>query len=73
MGIEKAEVESGEGLMPGPPGTVIGISGNGMLVMTGEGSLRVLRVRPEGGRSMSGKEFLQGRHGLIGRHFVNRQ
>ena len=73
VGIEKAEVESGEGLMPGTPGTVIGISGNGMLVMTGEGSLRVLRVRPEGGRSMSGKEFLQGRHGLIGRHFVNRQ
>lgn len=51
------------------PGMVVSTLDDGFLVRTGCGNLQVLQVRPEGGRSMSGADFIRGRTHLVGRCF----
>lgn len=46
--------------VPGKPGTVTVIDRKRLLVATGEGSVEILQVQPEGKRSMSATEFLNG-------------
>jgi methionyl-tRNA formyltransferase len=44
-----------------PPGTIVEAGGDVLRVATGQGTLRVLSVQPEGRRAMSAREFLAGR------------
>ena len=48
------------------PGQIIQIVGNSLLVQTGEGILEILEVQPAGKRSMSARDFFNGRHGRVG-------
>ena len=48
------------------PGQIIRIMGSGLLVQTGEGVLVILEVQPAGKRSMSARDFFNGRHGQVG-------
>ncbi|HWQ43438.1 MAG TPA: methionyl-tRNA formyltransferase [Desulfosporosinus sp.] len=48
------------------PGQIIEVLGEGLLVQTGEGVLRILEVQPAGKRPMSARDFFNGRHGQIG-------
>ena len=45
---------------PGAPGTVLGADGAGLLVATGDGVLRVLRLQRPGGKMLPAAEFLRG-------------
>ncbi len=65
--IWAARAEPGQNA--GAPGTVVSASGDGMLVATGQGVLRILEVQPPGGRRMSVKEFLAGRKVAAGERF----
>jgi methionyl-tRNA formyltransferase len=38
----------------------------GLVVAAGEGAVRLLEVRPEGGRTMAGAAYAAGRRGLLG-------
>ncbi|GAB6152371.1 methionyl-tRNA formyltransferase [Desulfosporosinus burensis] len=51
------------------PGQIIQLSGDGLLVQTGEGMLRIWEVQPAGKRSMPAKSFFIGRHGEAGEKF----
>ncbi len=42
------------------PGTVLGTDAEGLLVATGEGAVRLLRLQRPGGRMLSAPEFLRG-------------
>jgi methionyl-tRNA formyltransferase len=44
------------------PGTVLEARGDVLRVATGQGTLRILSLQPEGRRAMSAREFLAGRH-----------
>ena len=50
-------------------GQIIQVVGDGLLVQTGEGILRVLEVQPSGKRSMPARDFFNGRHGKVGEKF----
>lgn len=50
----------------GPPGTLAKGSSNASLVATGEGTLRLDRVQPEGGREITGQQFLGNNRDLVG-------
>lgn len=50
----------------GVPGQVLGLSGSGVGVATGEGVLRVARLQEEGRRAVSAKEFLAGHPDFVG-------
>lgn len=54
--IFKASVEN----KSGHPGEILEAQADGPLVATGHGSIRLLKVQPEGKRQMTGKEYLQG-------------
>jgi methionyl-tRNA formyltransferase len=43
-----------------PPGTVLNVDRRRFLVQTGDGTLEILRLRPDGKRAMSTAEFLAG-------------
>ena len=45
---------------PGGPGVVLGSDGEGLLVATGDGVLRVRRLQRPGGRMLAAVEFLRG-------------
>ena len=45
---------------PAPPGTVVGTDREGLLVSTGEGTLRLRRLQRPGGRLLPAPEFLRG-------------
>ncbi|MDP4161246.1 MAG: methionyl-tRNA formyltransferase, partial [Bacillota bacterium] len=51
------------------PGQIIQIVGDSLLVQTGEGVLKILEVQPAGKRSMSARDFFNGRHGMVGEGF----
>lgn len=57
--IWRSSVEAGKG----EPGTVLSVDGDGPLIATGEGALRLLAVQPQGKKPMAGDAFLRG-HGL---------
>lgn len=46
---------------PGEPGQVVSCEGEGPLVMTGDGAVRLLEVQPAGKKRMSGAAFCRGR------------
>jgi len=52
------------------PGQIIQVLGDGLLVQTGEGILRLLEVQPAGKRSMPARDFFNGRHGQVGEQFI---
>jgi methionyl-tRNA formyltransferase len=54
--IMRSRVEPGEG----QPGLVLEASGDGPLVQTGQGALRLLELQPAGRKVMSGAAFLHG-------------
>lgn len=45
---------------PKPPGTVLGADAEGLLIATGDGVLRVLRLQRPGGKMLAATEFLRG-------------
>ena len=47
----------------GPPGTVVGTSGDGVVVACGHGALELLVVQPEGRRAMAALDYERGRRG----------
>ena len=53
-----------------PPGTIVEARGDVLRVATGQGTLRVLSVQPEGRRTMSVREFLAGRQLTSGTRFA---
>lgn len=57
LAVLKARAESGSGA---PPGTVIESGGDGPLVQAADGALRLLEVKPSGGKAMSGAAFIRG-------------
>jgi methionyl-tRNA formyltransferase len=52
---------------PGTPGTVFAGTAKELLVAAGNGALRLDLVQPEGGREVSGQQFLGNNQGLTGR------
>jgi methionyl-tRNA formyltransferase len=52
--------DSLEGSLPGPPGTVGASDGDGLLVASGSGILRLRRLQRPGGRMLAAPEFLRG-------------
>jgi methionyl-tRNA formyltransferase len=50
----------------GTPGTIVAGAGKALLVATGSGALRLDLVQPEGGREVSGPQFLGNNQGLVG-------
>ena len=54
--VFRANVEAAQGV----PGEILDVSGDGPLVATGEGSLRLLEVQPAGKRTMDGAAYLRG-------------
>jgi methionyl-tRNA formyltransferase len=62
LSILMVRVEAGEG----GPGEVLDISGDGPLVACGQEAIRLLQVKPEGKRAMSGSEYLCGHSLKIG-------
>jgi methionyl-tRNA formyltransferase len=63
LAILEAEPAEGAG---GEPGVVVEADARGPLVACGEGTLRLLRVRPAGRRDMDGASAVAGRHILVG-------
>ena len=54
--VFSARVESGSGV----PGEILDATGEGLLVATGDGALRLLEVQPAGKRTMDGASYLRG-------------
>ena len=54
--VLSAQIEPGSGV----PGEILDGSGDGPLVATGEGALRLLKVQPAGKRAMDGAAYLRG-------------
>ncbi len=54
--VFKAKLEEGSGV----PGTILDVRGTGPLIQTGNQSLRLLELQPEGRKIMSGSSFLCG-------------
>lgn len=52
-----------------PPGTVIAVSAEGVLVQCGSGVLRLLELQAEGGRAMAAADFLNGHSLQCGERF----
>lgn len=53
-------------LRPPEPGQVLQVLGEGLMVQTGDGVLKILEVQPAGKRAMTAKDFFNGRHGQVG-------
>ena len=45
----------------GEPGEILSVDRDGIVVACGEGSVLLAKVKPEGGRAMSSREYAQGR------------
>ncbi len=68
IGIEAAACLD-DGDNAGEPGTALAVTPRGFDVQCGSGVLRVLAVRPEGKKSMSGRDFANGRNLVKGTKF----
>jgi methionyl-tRNA formyltransferase len=51
----------------GAPGSFAGDAGGSLVGATGDGAVALEQVQPEGGRRMSGADFLRGRRGAAGK------
>jgi methionyl-tRNA formyltransferase len=67
---EVLEDAAGEGAAEVAPGTVLAATREGIDVRCGEGVLRVLRLKPAGGRPMEVKDFLNARRVVAGDRFT---
>ncbi|PTX61219.1 methionyl-tRNA formyltransferase [Melghirimyces profundicolus] len=47
---------------PAPPGTVLQVEDDGVLVAAGDGALRVLELQPSGKKRMTAEQFVRGRN-----------
>ena len=54
----------------GPPGTILEADGDRLIVITGEGHLRIVEIQAEGKRPMSAREFLAGHRLTVGDRFT---
>ena len=45
----------------GPPGEIVAVGKDGIVVACGQGALRLLQVQPEGGKAMAAWAYAQGR------------
>jgi methionyl-tRNA formyltransferase len=72
---ESWPLASGSSAAPGEPGTVLsptplppsaGSQSQAFSVQTGDGALAVLRLQRQGGRPMSGMDFLRGQRDFVG-------
>jgi methionyl-tRNA formyltransferase len=52
------------------PGTIVAAEPGGLLVQTGVGCVRILRLQPEGKPAMSVRDFLNGRRVAVGDRFT---
>lgn len=52
-----------------PPGTILDVTANGVVVACGEAALRVTELQPAGGRRMNAADFAAGRRNLRGARF----
>jgi methionyl-tRNA formyltransferase len=59
--LRRAEVVAANASAHAAPGSVLAAGASGIVVACGEGSLRVLELRPAGGRTMSAAAFVAGR------------
>jgi methionyl-tRNA formyltransferase len=66
--IKILEVVPGESM--GSPGTVLSASREGIVVGTGNGSIRIVSLQPEGRKRMSAQDFLAGHHLRPGQVFT---
>lgn len=55
-----------DGAGDAPPGTVVALDGDGPVIATGAGGLRLLDVQPEGGKRMSGADYARGHALAVG-------
>lgn len=53
----------------GAPGTVLDTDGEGVLIATGEGAVRITEVQPPGKRRMRADEWVRGRGAAVGDRF----
>jgi len=60
LGLADVAGGSAPGFSGGAPGEVAGADGDGLLVATGDGALRLRRLQRPGGRMLSAGEFLRG-------------
>ena len=51
------------------PGQILQVLEDSLVVQTGDGVLRILKVQPAGKRAMSARDFFNGRHGQVGENF----
>ena len=58
---------------PLPPGSVLAVTDDAVMVQTGKGQLALLEVQAAGGRRMSAAEFARGRPGISSARFSSRQ
>ena len=52
------------------PGTVVAVGPEGIDVACGEGALRILSLKPAGGRVLDVAAFLNGRRVVVGDRFL---
>jgi methionyl-tRNA formyltransferase len=64
LDVERSEVQSNQ-----PPGTIIAVDHHQLVVQTGQGTLSLLKVQPEGKRAMAITEFLNGHALQVGDRF----
>lgn len=57
------------GTSPAPPGTIMD-DGPGLRVATGDGTIELLQVKPQGGRTQDGQSFINGRRPGKNERFV---
>jgi methionyl-tRNA formyltransferase len=52
-----------------PPGTIVEVDADALVVSCGEGLIRIIGIQPEGRAAMSVRDFLNGRHVTAGEMF----
>jgi methionyl-tRNA formyltransferase len=54
---------------PAPPGSIIGLEGDGVDVACGQGVLRLTELQKAGGKRLMARDFLVGQHWVAGMRF----
>lgn len=58
--VEKTSVDQSDVTVGKPPGSILTANGNNLIVVTGNGLLKIKQIRPAGKRLMTAAEFLRG-------------
>ena len=64
--VKNLETEAFSKVATVDPGQILQVLEDSLVVQTGDGVLRILEVQPAGKRSMSARDFFNGRHGQVG-------